>query len=572
MENSLGNKTAGDCGAVRAGFMLQARQGRHVVTILWAAAVLLPLLTAYAGSFGGEFIYDDFAVIHENPTIDKLWPPWGVLATADNSPVGARPLYNLSLAVNYAVHGLHRSGYHVVNWLLHAAAALALMGLVRRMLQAGVLGSGMAACAQHVAGAVALLWALHPLNTECVTYITQRTEAMMGLMYLLTLYCATRAIGGSASWKMLAVVCCAAGMACKEPMASAPVMVLLYDRLVTRRSLGQALRTGWGLYAGLVACVALLAVLICSVTRGDTIGMGLRITPWQYLLTQAGVILHYMGLSFWPHPLILDYQWDVATTPLQWAPQAACILLLLAAAVVLLRRNSVYGVLLAWFFLVLGPSSSFLPIVTEVAAEHRMYLPLAALVAIVVLGACQLGLRLAEGRSAGARRRLGVAAFVLLAIVGAAEGTRTFARNDDYRSAIALYQDNVARQAHNPRARVNLACHLEAHGRYAEAVEQWQEAIRLQPRRADSRELLAGALLELHRPQDALAACDEALSREPNRARALATKGQSLLQLGRNDEAAACFRQALQLDANEPHAKKGLAECSSTQPATGTGK
>ena len=129
--------------------------------------------------------------------------------------------------------------------------------------------------------AVALLGA-HPLNTEAVDYLTQRTELMMGLCLLLTLYASIRAASAPArrGWALAAVLSCAVGMGCKESMVTAPVIVLLYDRVFLFDSLATAVRARWRLYAGLTATWAILAVLLWSGPRVHSAGFSSGVSVW----------------------------------------------------------------------------------------------------------------------------------------------------------------------------------------------------------------------------------------------------------------------------------------------------
>ena len=133
--------------------------------ILLAAGTL-----AYSNSFSGPFIFDDVQFIVENTALRRLWPPWSPMVGT------TRPIGTWSLAVNYALGGLHTSGYHATNLAIHLAAAMVLFGLVRRTLAGKRLAARFGPAAPGLALAVALLWLLHPLQTESVTYIYQRTS------------------------------------------------------------------------------------------------------------------------------------------------------------------------------------------------------------------------------------------------------------------------------------------------------------------------------------------------------------------------------------------------------------
>src|ERR1043166_178084 len=163
--------------------------------------VILAGLCVYNNSLTGPFIFDDLLSIQDNPRIRTLWPLWEGLSTT------SRPVVWLTLAINYAVGGLNVWGYHAVNLAIHILAALVLYALVRRTVLLLVSDSKRDE-ATWLAGAVAMIWVVHPLQTQCVTYVIQRGESLMALFYLLTLYCATR----RGWWHVAAVACCALGI------------------------------------------------------------------------------------------------------------------------------------------------------------------------------------------------------------------------------------------------------------------------------------------------------------------------------------------------------------------------
>ncbi|HEX3728548.1 MAG TPA: hypothetical protein VHV47_02000, partial [Opitutaceae bacterium] len=204
-----------------------------------ASALLLVLLAiaAYAGSLGGKFLYDDVPGIVDNPSIRSLRT--ALIPPAGGLPESGRPLLNLSFALNYAAGGLNPWGYHAVNALIHGLAGAVLFGLV--------LGTWRGAHAVKFAGMIALLWVVHPLQTESVAYVSQRAEALMGLFYLLTLYCFIR------GWRGLSCLACLCGMACKETMVTAPLLVLLYDRAFVGGSFREAMKRRGRYYLALAA-------------------------------------------------------------------------------------------------------------------------------------------------------------------------------------------------------------------------------------------------------------------------------------------------------------------------------
>jgi tetratricopeptide (TPR) repeat protein len=526
---------------------------------IWLAGTLLVLagLAVYANSFKVPFIFDDVPAIVENTTIRQLWPPWIPLSPPHDSglPVSGRPLVNFSLALNYAAGGTAVGGYHALNLALHLLAGLTLLGVVRRTLLQPVLRARFGAEALPLALAVAVLWIVHPLQTEAVTYVVQRAESLVSLFYLLTLYCFTRSTecnplgytsrdGYSRAWSISAVATCLLGMASKEVMVTAPLIVLLYDRTFVAGSFRDAWHRRWRFYVSLAATWLLLAWLMAGTgNRGGTAGFGLGITWWAYALTQVRSIMHYLRLAFWPHPLVFDYGGAVlASGWAEIAPYAAILGALLAGTVVALRRWPVIGLAGAWFFAILAPTSSVVP-VADTMFEHRMYLPLVAVVALAVLG----------GFALAGRRSLIVCAGLAVGL-----GWATVRRNDDYRSELALWSDTVAKRPENVRAHYTLGTVLFALGRADEAIGEYETALRLKPDSAEAHNDLGNALTRLGRAGEAVPHYEAALRLAPQSADAHNNLGNALRRLGRLDEARMHYEAALRARPNSADAHNNL--------------
>jgi tetratricopeptide (TPR) repeat protein len=556
--------------------------------LLAGSLVVLAALAAYHNSFSGPFIYDDLGSSTGNPTIQHLWPVWKVLSPPPTQTVGGRPLVNLSLALNYALSGDAVWSYHAMNLLIHILAGLTLLGLVRRTLLQPVLHGRFDAMALPLALAVALLWVVHPLQTECVTYIIQRAESLMGLFYLLTLYCFVRSTdetgerqeatgnrpdrgslsnsafsfqpspsrrslregGTSGLWPLASCLFCFLGMASKEVMVSAPLMVLLYDRTFVAGSFRAAWQQRRKLYLGLTGTWLLLGYLMVATgSHGGTVRFGASIPAWAYALTQFRAIAHYLRLAVWPQPLVFDYGVSVLRQVAVAAPYAAIIVPLVALTVVGLWRNHPLGFLGAWFFAILAPSSSVLPLLTETVAEHRMYLPLATVAVLVVLGLYSL-----LGRRS---------AVVFLALV-VGLGWVTVQRNKDYQSAMAIWSDTVAKCPDNGRAHDNLGNALvKIPDRIPDAMAQFEEALRLDPDSSKTHNNLGSALLKMpDRIPDAIAQFEAALRLNPDFMEAHYNLGNALLNVpGRSADAIVQFEAALRLnpDSVETHINLGNA-------------
>jgi Flp pilus assembly protein TadD len=522
--------------------------GETSSTALWAAvACLIALgLFAYAGSTGGPFVHLDQAAIRDNPTIRHLWPLTRVLMppTDRGVTVEGRPFVNLSFAANYAVSGVSVTGYHVVNIAIHLLAGLTLFGIVRRTL--GRLGD---ANALLVAWLAAALWTVHPLQTEAVTYMVQRAESLMGLFYLLALYglimSREETTRSPRAWMAVSWAACLLGMASKEVMVSAPVMLFAYDAIFLAGGPRAAWTARWRYYAALALTWLPLAWFVFSTggNRGGTSGFGLGISLWQYLLTQCVAILHYLRLALWPSPLVFLYEvhWYNAVDVI---PEGLGVVALLATGAVLLWRRPRWGFLVLWFFAILAPTS-LVPGITQTTAEHRMYLALAPVMVALVLGV-----------RAGVRR-LGLPPFgtaVVLVPVALLFCAATIARNRAYATEVGLWSDTVAKAPGNPYSRNNLGVALINAGRQSEAVDAFRGALEIDPAYTSARDNLGLALDESGKPEEAVKEYLKAVAMDPNLEEVRINLGVSLMHIGRPHEAILQFERATELAPSDPSA------------------
>jgi Flp pilus assembly protein TadD len=528
----------------------------------WLAPPVLLIgagLVSYHNSFRGAFIFDDMRAIADNPGIRHLWPPWSAMTAPPNSGVTNRPIVTLSLAVSYALDGLNVRGYHITNLAIHILAGLLLYGIVRRMLGTDKLRDRYGSAAPWLAVAAAVIWLVHPLQTESVTYIIQRAESLMGLFLLLTLYCSIRAFQSPRppGWYVAAVIACALGMASKEVMVAAPVLVLLYDRMFVCGSLEQIFRRRWSFYAGLALTWLVLGLLLATMRVENQTVLIAGLTPWRYAITQFGVIVHYLRLSFWPHPLVFDYLWPLADRVSTVVPWVIVVLALAGATVWAVLRGIWVGFWGAWFFLILAPTSSVIPI-GDVVFEHRMYLPLAAVTVLVVVGGHEVMVVASRRLSVpdGIRRWAEVGLVLGAAIV---LGHATIRRNEDYVSELAIYRDTVAKRPDNPRAHNNLGVILNRENRPGEAERQFSEAVRLKPDFAEAHSNLGAALLRRGQVEAAVQHLSEAVRLMPDSAGAHHNLGLALLKQGDTEGAITQFSRELDLEPDNADAHRELA-------------
>ena len=523
--------------------------GMNEPIMRWRKAIPLILifagLGAYHNSLRGAFVLDDIRGLDGIQHVQHFWLLPEVVAGT------SRPLVQFSLAVNRAFGGPNVSGYHAVNVAIHILAALTLFGVARRTLL--LCGRD----APWLALAVALIWEVHPLLTQSVNYIIQRGELLVGLLCLLTLYCLIRGAESNASgrWYALSVACCGLGMVSKPVMVSAPVLVLMFDRTFLARSVREAIRLRRWLYLGLAATWLLLPVMLAQGPKDwkGSAGMGVNAAfPLEYAATQAGVLVHYLRLVVWPERLCFDYAWPIATTAREILPFAIIIAGLLGLTAWALMRRSWLGFLVACFFIILAPTSSFIPI-TDVAVEHRMYLAAAAVVAAIVImvnGFLRRCIPRPEWRRFISAILLVVGVVELMAL--------TMRRNVDYRTVESIWRDTIAKRPENPRAHYALGQALASAGDLEAASAEFRQAISLRPDYSEAHFDLGNVLIRQEQRAEAIKSYSMAIRVNPSYAKAYDNLGVALYSQGRTNEAIECFFQALRIEPDLSNARRNL--------------
>lgn len=471
--------------------------------------LLLSAVLSYGHAIGFPFVFDDQEVIVANPhqNLDE----WSL----SDIPSHPRGFTLWTFAVTRRLAGLDVRVYRATNIAIHFLAALALAGIVRRTLRVEPLRARFDRHSDALALTVALLWLVHPLQTESVTFVTQRMESLMGCLFLGSLYALLRGATSlrGAGWYVLSLFLLALGLRTKEAICTAPFLLLWYDRAFLSRSWRELLCRRAAYYAGMaVLSLMFLGPLVAFVihfvdpqlqtatlpagqnhpesflqpadlrqqsglSEEDVPAPQIGVTRWTYLMSQPAVILHYLRLSVLPTGQCLDYAWPPAEslqdTWLPFAVVSAAVLVWLATLLKFPRT----GFVAAWFFVNLAPRSSLIPRL-DLAVEHRLYLPLAALVIAAVLAGQLLREQLERRFSLLATHRLWkhapAAVVVLIAVL---LGTSTMRRNLDYRSEKALWAATLRVAPHNPRAMTSLGAVLAAEGLVDEAIVLHRQAI-----------------------------------------------------------------------------------------------
>jgi protein O-mannosyl-transferase len=594
--------------SLRRLFPLPAWVAMATGTLLLAGVVWLE----YGGILHAPLICDDYATLDVNPSILKLWPLISFsgeetpLNPSPETPVSARPLTNLTFAINYHFGRLDTAGYHIVNTSIHVLAALVLWALVRRTLLLEYFAGRFTGVAGLLAFGSALVWAVHPLNTESVAYITQRTEALMGLFYLATLYACVRywtAAGQSTRvlWLVLATLAALLGAFSKEVIASVPAVALLYERTFIAGSFRRALRQSWPLYVGLVLCWLPMVVININGPRTPAAGFHLGLPGYIWWFTQAKVLLLYLKLSFWPWPLVLHYEIPYLETFADAWPWVVPVVLMTIATLIFVWRRTIVGFVSLSMIAALSPTL-LIPCVPEIVAERRMYVSLAMLVPLVIVGFYAVLRRVfrpaaGDARSNANQDPIGRAPLAIW-IVGTTALTIVFTmvgirRLSAYNNAVGLLQDTIKNQPDDLSILINLgieqakvgdiedamqsfdhAAHLfsdspllnyklnqEEHkleyslglaceqlGRPREAMAHYKKAVQLRPQYVAARYNLGLLLQEAGLLQAAMDQYEEAVRIKPTFAQAHCNLGALLASAGRFDEAISHLEEGARLD------------------------
>lgn len=447
------------------------------------AVIIMAVLAAYVTSFRGVFLFDDYNAIFANQSV-----------VGDHAVYsGHRWLVDLSFRLNRALSGNRAFTYHLANLLTHLCAALFLYGVTRRT-TARVLSGGtrFRHAASMFAFAVALLWGVHPLTTQAVTYICQRYESMAGMFALAALYCFIRGCEGANArlWFDFSLLALFAGMGSKEVMAVMPVLLLLYDYVFCEKSIGViARRRGLFHIASFMMLLVLLLYQFQLAAKQMLLAEGGQrlgdISPFMYLYTQAEVILHYVSISLWPRQLCLDYCLSEASMNISGMIAFACHLILLLWFMLGVAKRRWWGFVGVAFYAVLAPTSSVIP-VADLAEEHRMYIPLVSVIVGLVWILYRISLKVHAVREL--QNRTAIRMYIVpVLLLGTALGVMTASRNLDYRSETAMWQDVVAKRPDNLRARNDLAAALSEEGSIAEARAEYSEVISRVPASLRSR-------------------------------------------------------------------------------------
>jgi len=521
--------------------------------IFWFIAILVLGVIAYSNSFQGTFVFDDFPLIVENLEIRQNSPLEDLFRNS------RRPFVYLTLAFNYRLNHLNPLGYHLFNLLIHLGTGLIFFRLLHRILLTKNLKTKYQSDAVWLSGIISLIWLVHPIQTQSVTYIIQRSESLMGLFYALTLYGAMRSYekGKEGRWTLGAILFCLLGTITKEVMVTAPLMVILFDRIFLFNSIKNAFHKRKLLYLGLsLSWLLMMYLLLLTSTEERFPSAGLtfsEVSPWAYFATQPEILLHYVKILLWPASLVFDYTWPITKSPWNIIPAITFFGVVFIGIVGLLKKYPEIAFAGIWFFLILTPTSTIIPI-KDLAVEHRLYLPSWGFICFMILAIWNISYKFSFIRDQF--RQTGFLIFILVATLMAL----TIERNKIYTSELLLWSDVVKKRPENARAHNNLGrCLIEDPSRFQDGLLHYYRALELDPQYADAHNNLGIALAAQGKLSSAIQEFQITIELDPSHALAFNNLGMALEQMGQSQSALEFLQKAIWINPNQADIYANLA-------------
>ena len=527
--------------------------GRDLLLLLLLGVVVVLI---YSNTFKSPFHFDDVRVIQDNPRVRLT-----ALSVKNLMEIGSRglssnrPVSLISFALNHYFHGYHVMGYHLVNTLIHILTGVFLFFLLKTILSFPLLGFKDERCV-WIPFFTALIWLVHPIQTQSVTYIVQRMNSLSAMFYVLSLllYIKARlATGTSKMWPFF-WGCILAGLlsvGSKEIAATLPLFMFLFEwyffqdlnlTWLKKRSLP---------IAGLLIFIVILILMFLGSHPLDKILSGYEtynFTLSQRLLTEFRVVMYYISLLILPYPsrLNLDRDYPISYSmldPITTLLSIVVIAGLIGLAALLAKKKPLVSFCILWFFGNLVIESSFIAL--DIIFEHRAYLPSMFVIFLFVM----LVYRLKRPKWLG----IGVLCTLTFTF-----SLWTYQRNNVWRHEVTLWRDCVLKSPQKARPHYNLGTSLSTEGNTTEAIYHYKEAIRIKPDYAEAYGNLGVDLMNQGNTQDAIRRYRQALRFKPDYAKAHHNLGFALLSLSEFEEAIHHFAEAVRIDPDYAKAHHNL--------------
>jgi len=510
--------------------------------------IVIAALLAYSNSFNCEFQFDDAVNIKNqqiikdlnNFTDSKLW-----------AHINFRPLSMLSFAINYNIGQLDVTGFHIFNLIIHIISGFLVFLLTKKILSLYLSSKESALTITWLSLFVALIFTLHPIQTQSVTYIVQRMTSLSSLFYLLAIYLYT--IGRvkhsqkGFSFSVFIIYCfvlvsALLSLLAKQIAVTIPLALLLIEVCFIRNNKGKMYKRFI-----LLSFSALLIIFLIVTVFGQLPRETNKISRLNYLITQFRVITKYVQLLILPINQNLDHDVRASITFLHIREIASflVIILLFFLGIILYKKEKLITFGIGWFFITLVLESTIFPI-SGLMYEHRLYL------AVIGFGIC---LVIIIYRLLLNRKKLMMLLLILLAIV---YGAATFQRNKVWKNSFTLWSDVLKKSPRKPRSHYNMGNILTDAGQPKKAIKYYLTAIQLKPDYVDALVNVGNNYYNLGNMDKAIYYFEKAVEYNPGFIKALNNLGVILSDRGEFDRAKEYYEKVLQLKPNDAEVVNNL--------------
>jgi tetratricopeptide (TPR) repeat protein len=529
------------------------KDNSRIIECLLLLSLVFAVFATYSSNLDGPFIFDD-SRLENNPHlhIEKLTPENLIKAGFESSP-RTRPVAYITFALNYFFHGFSTSGYHLANIFIHGLTAIFLYLLLKTTLSLPSL-QGKYEKYALLPFAAALIWAVHPLQTQSVTYIIQRMNSMSAMFYILSLYLYARGRltrKSKLKWPLFisAFLAGLLALGSKETAATLPFFIFLYEWYFL-----QDLNLNWLKKQTVPALILLIFTTLSvfaylGINPGDAILSGYSnrdFTLTQRVLTEFRVIFFYVSLLLLPHPgrLNLDHDFSLSTglfAPYTTALSAAFLIIMLVIAVSSAKNYRLLSFCILWFLGNLAIESSVISL--EIIFEHRNYLPSMMVVLFILVVIFSLV-------------KNNTVKVVFLCIVVLLFSIWTYKRNMVWTDRVALWGDCAAKSPFKARPHNNLGVALKRQGQVNEAIEHFKKTIEIDPQFTEAYNNMGNAYMDIGRSEEAVRQYRSALNLAPNDPLIHLNIGHALAKRWELEEALLHYGQALNLRPGLPEARQ----------------
>jgi tetratricopeptide (TPR) repeat protein len=536
----------------------QSRQDilSFTLRISLAAFTIFLVFLIYSSNLEGPFVFDDGRNIQDNPAVRLTQLSWsGLKNAATKNPLPNRPLAYLSFALNYYFHSYRTVGFQLTNILIHMLTGLFLFLFIKITLGLPALQSrfGYSKWLPFIA---VLIWLVHPLHTQSVTYIVQRMNSMASMFYILSMLCYARARltqGPTAKWLWVAA-CLMSGvlaLATKETAATLPCFILIYEWFFFQDLSREWLKRHLPFLVGVFILLIVMSLIYMGGHPLATILSAYEFrnfTLTQRVLTEFRVVILYLTLLIFPHPNRLNLDYDFPLSHSMIDPVTTLLALfaiagLLAWSVWLAQKDRLLSFCLLWFFGNLVIESSVIGL--EIVFEHRTYLPSMMVILLAVI-------------LANRYLRSNFLKVVMICSITLVFAAWTYERNAVWSNAVSLWSDVVKKSPQKVRPHNNLGNALKNQGKIEEAIVHFNKALQINPGYSKAHNNLGTALASQGKTDEAIKHFGIALYINPNYAAAHSNIGVALAGRNEIEKAIVHFRAALRLKPNSANVHSNL--------------